>query len=58
MVSLLFISSFMGYLISPIHPCVVLTYDYFKPRFIDAYKMLIPPAVACVIIAAIFYSII
>lgn len=58
MVSLLYVSSFMGYLISPIHPCVVLTYDYFKPKFTDAYKLLIPPAIAVVIIASFFYGII
>ena len=58
MISLLYISSFMGYLISPIHPCVVLTYDYFKPKFTDAYKLLIPPAIAVVIIASLFYGII
>jgi hypothetical protein len=58
MVALLYVSSFMGYLISPIHPCVVLTYDYFHPRFIDAYKFLIPPAIAVVVLAAVFYGII
>jgi len=57
MVALLYVSSFMGYLISPIHPCVVLTYDYFKPKFLQAYKLLLPPAIAVVIIATIFYSI-
>ncbi len=58
MVSLLYVSSFMGYLISPIHPCVVLTYDYFKPKFTDAYKLLIPPAIAVVVVASLFYGII
>lgn len=58
LVSLLYISSFMGYLVSPIHPCVVLTYDYFRPKFTDAYKLLIPPSIAVLIIAGIFYGII
>lgn len=58
LVSLLYISSFMGYLISPIHPCVVLTYDYFRPKFTDAYKLLIPPSITVLIIAGIFYGII
>jgi len=56
MISLLYISSFMGYLISPIHPCIVLTYEYFKPKFTDAYKLLIPPSMAMVIAAILFYS--
>jgi len=56
MISLLYISAFMGYLISPIHPCIVLTYEYFKPKFTDAYKLLIPPSIAVVVIATLFYS--
>jgi len=56
MISLLYISSFMGYLISPIHPCIFLTYDYFKPKFTDAYKLLVPPSIAMVIAALLFYS--
>ncbi len=57
LVSLLYISSFMGYLISPIHPCVVLTYEYFKPRFGEAYKMMLPPALAMVIITTLYYAV-
>ena len=57
LVSLLYISSFMGYLISPIHPCVVLTYDYFKPKFTSLYKLMLPPAILIVIIATIIYGI-
>lgn len=56
MVSLLFISSFLGYLISPLHLCVALTYEYFKPSFIDLYKLLIPSAISILIISSIFYT--
>ncbi len=56
LVSLLYISSFMGYLISPMHPCVVLTYEYFKPRFIDVYKILLFPTISVIIISTIYFS--
>jgi hypothetical protein len=54
LVSLLYVSSFMGYLISPLHLCVVVSYEYFKPKFVELYKLMIPPAVLMVLIAVIF----
>jgi len=54
LVSLLYISSFMGYLISPLHLCVVVSYEYFKPKFVELYKLMLPPALLMVIIAVIF----
>ena len=54
LISLLYVSSFMGYLISPLHLCVVVSYDYFKPRFIELYKLMLPPAVLMVVIAVAF----
>ncbi|MBC7081767.1 MAG: DUF401 family protein [Thermoplasmatales archaeon] len=56
LVSLLYISSFIGYLVSPVHPCLVLTYEYFKPKLTDLYKLLLPPAILVIIISAIIYS--
>lgn len=57
LVSLLYVSSFMGYLISPIHPCVVLTYDYFHPKFTRLYKLLLPSSLLILIVATLFYGI-
>ncbi len=57
LVNLLYISSFMGYLISPIHPCVVLTYDYFRPKFTRLYKLLLPSSLLILIVATLFYGI-
>jgi len=54
LVSLLYISSFMGYLISPLHLCVVVSYEYFKPKFVELYKLMLPPALLMVVIAVIF----
>lgn len=53
LVSLLYISSFMGYLISPLHLCVVVSYDYFKPRFAMLYKLMLPPAILITIFAVL-----
>ncbi|HHH78336.1 MAG TPA: DUF401 family protein [Thermoplasmatales archaeon] len=54
LVSLLYVSSFMGYLISPLHLCVVVSYEYFKPKFLELYKLMIPPALLMVVIAVAF----
>jgi hypothetical protein len=56
-VALLYVSSFMGYLISPIHPCVVLSYEYFCPKLTNVYKLLAPPAVAMVVAAVAIYGV-
>jgi integral membrane protein (TIGR00529 family) len=53
LVSLLYISSFMGYLISPLHLCVVVSYDYFKPRFGTLYKLMLPPAILVTLVAVL-----
>ena len=48
--SLIFISSLVGYLISPIHLCNVLSSDYLKTDTTRMYKMLIPAAILMLII--------
>ncbi|HDS58880.1 MAG TPA: DUF401 family protein [Thermoplasmatales archaeon] len=53
LVSLLYISSFMGYLISPLHLCVVVSYDYFKPHLGALYKLMLPPAALLTILAVL-----
>ncbi len=56
LVSLLYVSSFMGYLISPLHLCVVVSYEYFKPRFVRLYRLMLPPAVLVTVIAVVLLS--
>jgi integral membrane protein (TIGR00529 family) len=56
LVGLLYVSSFMGYLISPIHPCVVLTYDYFRPKFTCLYRILLPSSLLILFAATLFYG--
>ena len=42
LISLIFISSLVGYLISPIHLCNVLSSDYLKTDTTRMYRMFIP----------------
>lgn len=56
-ISLLFTASFLGYLLSPIHLCLVLTKEYFVTDFSFIYKKLSIPAVTMLftgIIQAVF----
>jgi len=48
--SLIFISSLIGYLISPIHLCNVLSSDYLKTDTTRMYRMLIPAAISVLVI--------
>lgn len=52
--SLIFISSLVGYLISPIHLCNVVSSDYLKTDTIRMYKMYIPSAIAMLIVQTVF----
>jgi hypothetical protein len=54
--SIVFISSLVGYLISPIHLCNVVSSDYLKTDTTRMYKMYIPAAIALLIIQTIFIS--
>lgn len=51
--SLIFISSIIGYLISPIHLCNVLSSDYLKTDTTRMYKMYIPAALSVLIVQII-----
>ena len=48
--SLIFISSLIGYLISPIHLCNVLSSDYLKTDTTRMYRTLIPAAISVLVI--------
>ncbi|OYT57971.1 hypothetical protein B6U70_01570 [Euryarchaeota archaeon ex4484_162] len=49
-VSVLYVSSFIGYLISPLHLCTIVSSEYFKTGLIELYKYLIPSALFVVFI--------
>jgi len=42
--SIMYVSSLVGYLISPLHLCVVVSSEYLKTEFTGMYKMLVPAA--------------
>ncbi len=52
--SLIFMSSLIGYLISPIHLCNVLSSEYLKTDTTRMYKMFIPAAFALLVIQTLF----
>jgi hypothetical protein len=51
--ALLFTSVLMGYIMSPIHMCLILTKEYFKVGLPSVYKMLIFPVLAMLLTAVI-----
>ncbi|MBN2602907.1 MAG: DUF401 family protein [Candidatus Thermoplasmatota archaeon] len=56
--SIIFISSLVGYLISPIHLCNVLSSEYLKTDTTRMYKMYIPSAITMLIVQTVFVIII
>ncbi len=57
LVILLFLTSFMGYLISPLHLCLAVTYEYFKPNFAKLYRLMLPTALFMIFIIVVVYGI-
>ena len=55
--AIIYFSAFMGYVISPVHPCVSVSLEYFKSGFKDFLKILILPTVIALIIAFICASV-
>jgi hypothetical protein len=53
-VGLIFQFSLLGYLISPLHLCLIVTREYFETRLIDVYRLLLPPSAAAMIIGPLF----
>jgi hypothetical protein len=56
--SLLFISSYLGYLIAPTHLCLIFTAHYFNSPISSSFKYLIPATLASMITALLTYLII
>ncbi len=49
----------LGYLVSPLHLCLVLSAEYFKARLASVYRYLLPPAVAtllCIVLLHLFIA--
>ncbi|MBC8183458.1 DUF401 family protein [candidate division KSB1 bacterium] len=49
--TVMFFAIYQGYVVSPVHPCVSVSLEYFKTELKDFYKLLILPAIICLAIA-------
>jgi hypothetical protein len=49
--TILFFSIFIGFLISPVHPCVSVSLEYFRTNYISSLKKVLVPAVIAWIIS-------
>ncbi len=45
----------LGYMVSPLHLCLILTTDYFKARLSDVYRLVFPPLVGVIGTALLVY---
>lgn len=54
-VSLLFISSYLGYMVAPTHLCLVFTAHYFKSSISSSFKYLIPATLVAMATALVTY---
>ncbi|MDH5816569.1 MAG: DUF401 family protein [Candidatus Nezhaarchaeota archaeon] len=57
MVMLLYTSSFLGYVISPLHLCLVFTLKYFNTSLYEFYKYAIPSTMVTYLATLLFYFI-
>jgi integral membrane protein (TIGR00529 family) len=48
-----YISIFMGYVISPVHPCISVSLEYFRVDLKDFLKKIVPPALIVLIVALV-----
>jgi hypothetical protein len=57
--SIMYFAVFLGYVISPVHPCISVTLEYFKADFNSFIKFITPPTVIglviCFVAAIIFF---
>jgi hypothetical protein len=44
-----YFSIFLGYLLSPIHPCLIVTLEYFKARIGTFFRVIFVPAILTII---------
>ncbi|MGQ9702667.1 MAG: DUF401 family protein [bacterium] len=48
--ALIYTSIFFGYVISPVHPCIIVTCEYFSTELKKGLKLLIPPAMIIIFV--------
>ncbi len=57
-VSLIYMSSFLAYLISPVHLCLIYTLQFFKERLLSVYKLLLPLTLGVLLFTYTWYTVI
>lgn len=55
--SLIYVSVFMGYIITPVHPCVGISLEYFKSDMTNYLKLMTAPIIVSLLIAVAIYFI-
>jgi len=45
----------LGYMLSPLHLCLVLSAEYFEARLASVYRLLLPPAIAVLVTLTVLY---
>jgi len=56
MVAFLYISGFMGVLLSPVHLCLVLSSEYYGANLAKVFKFLIPPVLVMILLMVMIYG--
>ncbi len=46
--AIMYFSVFMGYIVSPVHPCVSVSMDYFRSNIRDFFRLTVPPALIAI----------
>lgn len=52
---LAYVSGGLGYMVSPLHLCLILSAEFFKARLGDVYRLMVPPLIAVIAVALIVY---
>jgi len=51
--ALMFFAVYQGYIVSPVHPCISVSLEYFKTDIKDFYKILAVPAIICLAVVLV-----
>ena len=57
-VSLIYMSAFLAYLVSPVHLCLIYTVQYFRERLLSVYRLLLPLTLGVVFFTYTWYTIV
>ncbi|MFW6131471.1 MAG: DUF401 family protein [Candidatus Aminicenantaceae bacterium] len=51
--AIMFFAIYQGYIISPVHPCISVSLEYFKTDLKDFYKIITAPAIICLAVVLV-----